>query len=180
MKMTLRLCTKCGISKIEEDYYEYSSKLGRMRQCKVCTTASSAARYAKNSEKGRQAMRDYYKANRAKIQTDRKEKRNSVLEVKLKHMLRNASQRATLKGFDFNIDYEYLSTLYEAQQGLCYYTDRELTLTGAGRVSIDRKDPSKGYTKDNINLVCLDVNYMKRDISHEDFVRFAKLVGGKF
>lgn len=180
MKMTLRSCTKCGTSKTEEDFYDYARKSGKMSQCKSCTTALSAARYAKNSEKGKQAMRDYYSNNKERIQAGRKEKRESNLEVKLKHMIRNASQRALVKGFDFNIDYNYVSGLYKKQEGYCYYTGRELTLTGSGRVSIDRKDPLKGYTRGNINLVCLDVNYMKRDISHEDFIQFAKLVGGRF
>lgn len=181
MKMTLRLCTKCGESKSEDLFYKRSNKSGQlMTQCKSCTTDSSLRRYAESCEEKKASMRAYYSNNKNQIQHTRKARRETELEVKIKHMLRNAEQRSKLKGFDFNLDYEFINSIFEKQQGKCFYTGVDLALTGDNRLSIDRQDPGKGYTKDNVNLVCLKVNYMKRDISHEDFIQFCKIIGGKF
>lgn len=42
-------------------------------------------------------------------------------------------------------------------------------IEGSGRhlknMSIDRIDPTKGYTEDNVQLVCAQVNMMKSDMS---------------
>jgi len=37
-------------------------------------------------------------------------------------------------------------------------------------VSIDRIDSTKGYSKDNVQLVCMAANQMKNDLSMEEFV----------
>lgn len=179
MKMTLRSCTKCGVSKTDSDFYIKKSG-SAMRQCKDCTKKSTMLRYAETSEEKKSAMRDYYSSNKEKIQSNRKALRESSLEAKLKHMIRNAKQRAELKGFEFDLTYEGVLNIYNNQKGKCFYLGSDLELTGPSRVSLDRQDPERGYTLDNVNLVCLDVNYMKRDISHGKFIEFCKSVGGRF
>ena len=181
MQMTLRLCTKCGKSKLVDSFYKRKGKQGSLlNTCKNCTPPSSLVKYADTCEERKAAMREYYSQNKAVIQASRKLKRETDLNSKLKHMIRNALQRSKVKGFEFNLDFETVLKIFERQSGKCFYTGLDLELTGKNRVSIDRKDPSKGYTEDNVNLVCLQVNYMKRDISHEDFISFCKTVGGNF
>ncbi len=181
MKMSLRLCTKCGKSKTEDCFYKRKSKSeALMSKCKECTTTASMIKYAETCEEKRAAMRAYYANNKATISAARKVRRESDLEVKIKHLLRNAEQRAKEKGFDFNLTFDFVLKMFEKQEGLCFYTGTPLELKGENRLSIDRKNPSKGYTEDNINLVCLRVNYMKRDIQHDAFIDFCKIVGGKF
>lgn len=41
-------------------------------------------------------------------------------------------------------------------------------------MSIDRIDPNKGYTKDNVQLVCAQVNMMKSDMSLEELYMFCE------
>ena len=48
---------------------------------------------------------------------------------------------------------EYLIELWEKQRGRCYYLDIPLNTCGDWKVSIERLDESKGYTKDNVVLV---------------------------
>jgi len=43
-------------------------------------------------------------------------------------------------------------------------------------ISIDRIDSSKGYTKDNIQLVGSIINIMKNDIKEEDFLLFVSSI----
>lgn len=38
------------------------------------------------------------------------------------------------------------------------------------RASLDRIDSSKGYTKDNVQLVAFIVNYMKNALSESEFL----------
>ena len=46
-------------------------------------------------------------------------------------------------------------------------------------ISIDRKDSSKGYTKDNIQLVGAIINIMKNDIDEKDFLLFVSTIAIK-
>lgn len=39
-------------------------------------------------------------------------------------------------------------------------------------VSIDRIDSDKGYTIDNVQLVCMAVNQMKSDLTNEELMYF--------
>lgn len=76
-----------------------------------------------------------------------------------------------------DLDIEFLLYLYSKQKGLCAISGVEMThLTGAGRVptniSIDRIDSNKGYTQDNVQLVCRQVNIMKAELSLEDLKRW--------
>ena len=40
-----------------------------------------------------------------------------------------------------------------------------------GNASIDRIDSSKGYTKDNIQIVTKTINLAKRSLSDDDFIQ---------
>jgi len=69
---------------------------------------------------------------------------------------------------DLTID--YLDTLYYQQEGLCAITGRMMThIVGKGKVttniSIDRIDSDSGYSTDNVQLVCHDVNIMKSTLT---------------
>ena len=81
--------------------------------------------------------------------------------------------RAFQKGWDFDLDYEYLTELYENQKGKCYYTNLKMNYEKGpmtfDTMSLDRVDPSKGYIKDNV-VFCLNcINMLKSDHSMEDF-----------
>lgn len=43
-------------------------------------------------------------------------------------------------------------------------------------ISVDRIDSSKGYTKDNVQLVCDIVNRMKLDLNMSKFVELCKII----
>ncbi len=71
------------------------------------------------------------------------------------------------------LDADFLTELYEKQEGLCALSGESMTTTkGEGRVmtniSIDRVDPGIGYERDNIQLVCLAPNLMKYSMSTDE------------
>jgi hypothetical protein len=58
---------------------------------------------------------------------------------------------------------------YEAQRGLCFYTDKPLRLVvGSGKnpdsLSVDRIDPRIGYTLNNVVLCCTRINTIKSNM----------------
>ena len=43
-------------------------------------------------------------------------------------------------------------------------------------VSIDKIDSTKGYTKNNIQLICMECNQMKSDITEDELYDFCKSI----
>lgn len=67
------------------------------------------------------------------------------------------------------------------QDGRCAFTGIPLIFESKcnrpdGTASLDRIDSSKGYTKDNVQWVHKDINYIKRDLSDADFIALCKKV----
>lgn len=67
--------------------------------------------------------------------------------------------------------------LYEEQGGLCAVSGLKMTWM-KGKIiltsmSIDRIDSSKGYTRDNVRLICHGGNRMKGDATDEDMYHLA-------
>lgn len=72
-----------------------------------------------------------------------------------------------------DLDIDFLMDLYEKQGGKCAISGRGMTYqTGAGRIptnmSIDRIDSKIGYELDNIQLVCIQANKMKAELSGDE------------
>ena len=176
MKMT---CRKCKLEKQESDFYLRKQGGSLMTTCKTCISSSASARYAQANAKGREKNREYYASNRDKIATRKKERRSEKLENTLKYLLLNGKSGSKTRGRVFEISYDFIRALWDKQSGRCFYLDREMDLSGKYAVSIDRYDSSRGYTEDNVNLVCRAVNYMRRDLTHLDFVNLCKIIGEK-
>ena len=79
-------------------------------------------------------------------------------------------RKAAIATYDNDVKLEkVLLTVWKAQNGKCAISGLDMTYElGEGRiytnVSIDQIMPSKGYTIDNIQLVCMAVNQLKSDL----------------
>jgi 5-methylcytosine-specific restriction endonuclease McrA len=55
-----------------------------------------------------------------------------------------------------------------------------LILTGQGKVdtniSLDRIDPKKSYTPDNIQLICYRCNIMKHDLKEDMLMKYVQMI----
>lgn len=85
------------------------------------------------------------------------------------------------QSLEFDITKEYIKELYLKQDGKCAISNIPMTyISGSGKhatnISIDRIDSNKGYTKDNVQLVCSHVNMMKSDLSLEELYSFCKSI----
>jgi hypothetical protein len=94
---------------------------------------------------------------------------DAAVKTILHQRLRNAQSRSTRLAWSIDITLDWLVALYDDQKGLCALTSLPLdtgNVRAAGgrdrrpfRPSLDRIDSTKGYTKDNVRLVCSCVNY---------------------
>ena len=89
--------------------------------------------------------------------------------------------RAKDKGLIVDFDKTYLKYLWEQQKGLCAISGVEMTTkVFSGRVptnlSVDRINSMLGYTKQNIQLVCMAVNQMKNDLIHDELIFFCNKI----
>lgn len=92
-----------------------------------------------------------------------------------------ARDRAKNKKISFEITKQDLKNLWHEQKGLCAISKIPMTyIMENGRtftnLSVDRKNPHIGYTKDNVQLVCMAVNQMKSDLSKEELLMFCKAI----
>ena len=108
-------------------------------------------------------------------------RRNSVT-ASLRSITAGCKNRAKRKNYPCDIDSAFVLDLYHKQNGRCAITNMELAASNSNTkhdmnpltITIDRKDSTKGYTKDNIQLVTLMYNVCKNRWSHEQVIEFAK------
>jgi hypothetical protein len=107
-------------------------------------------------------------------------------------MLSSARKRSKDKKWHCDLTHDFIKELNEKQGGLCPYTGLKLdwekvisenktasnnhTFIPYCRASLDRIDSSKGYTKDNVQLVAYIVNIVKSDLSENDLFKMCKLI----
>lgn len=92
--------------------------------------------------------------------------------------MRSLHISATKRGLEFEVDAEFLHNLLVKQDRKCVYTGLEISL-GEGKASLDRIDPLRGYTKDNVQWVYTPVNYMKWNTSEEEFLELCSLIASR-
>lgn len=124
-------CNYCNEFKGKENY-------SRVSQCKECKNKYSKA--YKNTPRG--ALKKL------------------ISSAKSHSKRRNASKN--IREGEFEIDYDYLVNIFIGQNGLCYYSGIPMTFGEYKHTnwtcSLERKDPTKGYTKQNVCLICLEFN----------------------
>jgi hypothetical protein len=153
-------CNKCKQLKLETEFYKNNKhyRSGYSYNCIPCT---------------KQYYQDSKEKTKAKSKIDRQ-------NDPIKYMLYNAKQRAKKKGLEFNIEIE---ELYKPTH--CPIFGIELIYGGTGKTakgygayenaaSLDRIDPKKGYTKDNVIIVCWEANRSKALLTPEKFYMLAK------
>lgn len=105
------------------------------------------------------------------------------IKYRARCLYNNAKQRAKTKGIPFDIELNYIED--KLKEGICESTGARFIIkkyskkNGYEKInslspSIDQILPSKGYTKENIKVVCDHFNKMKSDKSLEETYYIAK------
>lgn len=126
------------------------------------------------SEKCRKAYFSRYESDR----------RASSVESTLEALAVQIKSRAKRNGKEYNLSKEFLLDLLSKQSGLCAQTGRTLEPSSfvegskyrahKNTVSVDRVDSSKGYTKDNVQLVVYHYNLAKSAFTQEEMMELCK------
>lgn len=129
------------------------------------------------SDESKNYQKEWYNNNKEnRIAQTTKYRKNRAMTLPLKILVGNSKGKCNRRNLEFSIDYDYITELWNKQNGKCYYTNVDMKLIALTKnpfqVSIDRIDSSKGYIVGNIVLCCQSINYMKNDYSLTDFIEF--------
>lgn len=139
---------KCACGKTGEEHF-YKNSGGKCKKCRI------------------EFQKKYYELNKL---NEIKRANNWVRNNQIKVKLLGAKKRADKKGWDFELNEELIKQKLIEQNNKCYYSGIEFTKKdGWDTFSIDRTDSNKGYTIENTKLVLSDVNFMKQELSENQF-----------
>ena len=154
-------CTGCSQYKNIDEFGNYQhaqNRNGKNHLCKTC-------------------QNDWLKRYYTELNNDPERALNKIFKTRLLA----AKKRANKKGLDFDIDLDFMYYLLNKQKGLCNISKLPMTFYFKNNhrkynLSVDRIDSTRGYTKDNVQLVCDVVNRMKLDLSMKEFVTLCKTI----
>lgn len=149
-KEVLYLCRTCNTEFLGTNLVEH----------KYCSTKCKNTKIADKSSVDRKSSTDRY----------------------LSQLLTAIKNRAKKKELDFDIDQPFLLRLLINQDYKCAMSglslERPLTRTASlidkYTISVDRIDSTKGYTKDNVRLVCYIANTAKNRFSDDELYEFCR------
>lgn len=105
---------------------------------------------------------------------------NNVLDGYFSRREATAKKRAQMAGREYTLPKYWGADQYMLQKGRCALTGavmRKATgLMDPFCPTIDRIDSSKGYTPENSQLVTLQVNLAKNNMSEDDFIKMCRSV----
>lgn len=112
------------------------------------------------------------------------QKRKPVRTKILGRLFNQIKRNATLRNIEFNLTSEFLHELFVSSNGVCPISGLAISIAednikhqyGYTTASLDRKDSTKGYTKDNVWWIHKDINKMKMDFTLDKFKELCKLV----
>jgi hypothetical protein len=183
----MKKCHKCKLTyDITNFHKDKSKKDGLSSRCKVCQNKISKTYRENNPEYFIRKNKEHYDKTQnpkrykkyQKEYLDRIRKYRQTVRGKLLGLLKAAKCRSKKSNLKLDIDIEWLLNQYEMQKGKCALTGIDFTLSLNEdkskkyipfNPSIDRIDSSKGYTKDNVRLVCTIVNLALNSFGDETF-----------
>lgn len=86
---------------------------------------------------------------------------------------------AKLRKYSWTITQEFVWNLFLKQDKKCYFSGESISFL-ENTASIDRLDNNKGYDPDNIALVHKHVNFMKQQLSPNDFYDWCEKITNNF
>jgi hypothetical protein len=161
-EVSVKTCSRCKRVWNTTNFYKDKARPdGFTPQCKDCMKAHAKARRERGQE--RVVQREWRKLQRA----------NPNGRYRAGRLLQEAKKRA-----EVTITLDWLAD--KISTGVCEVTGLPFDLTGHGyppncfAPSIDRVDPAKGYTPENVKVVVWVYNRAKGPNTHEDVVYFCK------
>ena len=120
-----------------------------------------------------------YKHNKERYRRYVKKRQTSpTLKYFIQSNIQNWKRKTLSQGVSFDLSPDYLTKLWEQQDGRCHYTNKKISLI-RGRskwdsVSLDRVDPSLGYCQGNVVWTTRLVNTSKNSMTREEFTKLCQ------
>lgn len=200
----MKKCSRCGLVKSHKEFQaNRSSPDGKRPDCKLCCSAAARAARERDKERIKARKQAYYQRNKERVMEQHREylaknpgrSRDYYDEYRKKNRERIAAWwKKTPRGrfsvlltlalkrrpTESPITISELMDLWVSQKGRCAVTGIEMAWrqgeTLPNSMSIDRIDNSIGYSKDNIRLVCYQVNTFRGRWSDEQMLEMAKAI----
>lgn len=147
-------CTKCGKTKPLDDFFNSAKgKYKKTSKCKVCGAKASKEWFANNRDKEREYSNRKYRRN---LKTN---------------LICSARKRARQKGLEFRLTQDDIEI-----PEFCPILGCKLQV-GDGKQhwlspTLDRLDPTKGYTPENVWIISHRANTMKSNATCDDLLKF--------
>ena len=196
-----KVCSICNVDKPLEDFTKLKAgKYGRNSQCKNCRNAKrKAVQYSRPPDTtlvqcgrcNRTLTAESFNADRSSttgLQTYCRDcHKKEIYEITstfngfLSKLVANLTRTTKKKKIEMTLTPADIASLYEKQQGRCAVTNFVMTSSykndsvkkiSVRNISVDRIDESRGYTPDNIRLVCMAVSILKAKFTEEELVAF--------
>lgn len=141
----------------------------RYERKKDSIQAAQAAYRKANRQKLREYAKAYADANRELVRAKSKARYAATRTTKAKErLLAGAKDRAKTRGIAFDLHMDDVDWPI-----VCPVLGIALTYNGQeghkdSRASLDRRDPSLGYTKDNVRIISMRANRIKSDATAEE------------
>jgi hypothetical protein len=155
-----KTCNRCKEEKLLSEFSLNNKAKDRLQyRCRACDIKYQAQRRDANKDQFTEYSRKYQRGRRQDF------------EYRLRMLLNASKQRAKLNDREHNINVEDIKAIYPAD-GRCPIFGIKLQFNKAGfrdsSPSIDRIDSTKGYTRDNIQVISWKANRIKGASSLQD------------
>tara|TARA_B100000787_G_C16134803_1_gene269093 strand:- start:451 stop:990 length:540 start_codon:yes stop_codon:yes gene_type:complete len=147
-------CSKCNKYKILSDFGITKRNWdGKSNYCRLCENTRSREKNKRLSSKN--------------------------IETYIKYNFHSYAKSAKSRKIKFTVTKEYLIELFYKQKGLCAVTRVKMThKRGKGvidtNLSLDRINPKKSYSINNLRWVCFIINILRLDMPDLEFKIFCK------
>lgn len=177
-----KVCTKCGTEKDDEEFYVVEKmETGYHRRnpvCKSCVSEYGRKMYAENPAYKAKRQERAQKQRENPEHVEKNQKRGAAfyesLSGRAKTLFKGICRRAS-KYEDFDITLQWVED--KLVNGICEITrvpfdfqKHPIYVKNPFAPSVDRRDSSKGYTKDNVRVVLWQVNLMRGEMNDEEIL----------
>ena len=153
----MKICRYCGVILIPVSNWHLSSEKQGHLCCKICKREQANLYYKNNTEKARLSSQKYYLKNPEY------------------HMWDRAKRRAKEKNLEFNLE---VQDIIIPEKCPVFNVPFIISRNNEYSPSLDRIDNSKGYIKENIQVISRKANTIKSNATYYEIMQVAKYMEG--
>lgn len=183
-------CEICGIWSNKRLYdanrmHRCKSILNGEKKCCGCKKFLEVELFAKNrhtSDGYQDLCRECFSKHPSVMKANKIKNKKMKVDINFyfQYTINRLRKKSFIKNIPFKLIKEDLINKLKEQKNKCYYTGIKIKRNPGvfeyNSISIDRKDPLKGYTKDNVVLCCFAINSFKGMMNENEFKNFIKKI----